>query len=327
MRQRVIVALVVGMVALSGCGMLGGSGTSADGDPAGNIEGKLDAATGGGEINETALLQDHLTAMTQSAVKLEHRNGQYTKTQMMGPGGTLDLSGETESWAHDGLTLAAQQYGEAAYKVRYDGDGTSDVSNFGIAVRLSTVQLSYNRTVERNGRTLYALDVVGKQGMGRAIEYYTGTALVDTEGRVHRMAGRIGENESVAEEYVYEYDWSVESVPKPSFYDSVPRATASLVDDNRTYKLELTGGATIPAGTELEFYFEESREVTLEESLSPGESLYIGVTESGGDRQLLTAREPLSDSGRVSLSDSEYLQLKGTVTLDDGTKVQVNYFG
>jgi len=86
----------------------------------------------------------------------------------------------------------------------------------------------------------------------------------------------------------------------------------------------MTGGAPVHAGTEFEFRHNETEStVTLDDSLDPGESLFVGIRETDGERSVAVSRTPLEGDDLVGLRGKQ-TALSGTATVD-GVEVELSF--
>lgn len=314
--------LVAVVVVLAGCSALGLGGSSGP-------EGPLPAAVADdGTVNETKLFQTHRASMNETTVRVEHRNGEDTSVLFVGDGATYALEDRSVTWRRGPLEVTNDTL-DTEYSVTYAENRTidtrpSETVMFGLSVRLSSAEYEHAGTRTENGTRLHELELVEKAGLGKALGHYTGRMLVDEQGRVHRLAGEVGENESVADRYRYAFDWDVETVPEPAWIDRVPRGSAERTAGGSVLAVTLTGGRAVPAGETLRFeHGDTGGEVTLDEPFEPGDTLYLGLRESGEDR-LVVSRSPIDGDGFVSLEEGR-TTLRGEVTLADGTTVSLRF--
>jgi len=332
MRRGGIALLVVALAVTAGCSALDGSGGS--GGPEGPVP---PGVAENGSVNETALLAAHSEATNGSTVRIAHRNGERRTVAYRGPNGTYTRDDAGATWTGGGKQVSNDTVGGADYEFDYDRNTSTGASTgastvqFGLAVRLGTAEYEHATTRTVDGTDLHELELAEASGFGEQVGHYTGTMLVDERGRIHRLSGEIGDNETVADAYEYRFDWRVDSVPDPSWLDAVPRGEARKVDSGTVFAVESTGSATIPAGTELEFSHDGDRHsLVLNESLAPGETLALGLRESGtgnaddgtAERTLVVSRDSLDGADLVDLR-GERTQLHGTVTTGDGATVSV----
>ncbi|WP_459191291.1 hypothetical protein [Halosimplex sp. J119] len=283
-----------------------------------------------GAVNETRLLVAHVEATNESNWRLRHRNGNDTRVLVHAEGATYERTADGVTWYRDGVEVTNRTFFGAPYEMSAAHNTTTGSTDprgtitFALAVRLSSANYEWEGTTDVDGRTLHELRMTGSRGAGSALGHYTGRLLVDDDGRIHRLRGEVGENESVAEAYGYEYEWGVETAPRPPWLDSVPRGVAEKTPAGTALNVTLTSGAAVPAGTEFEFRHNDTdATVTLEESLDRGESLFVGLREEGGERSVVVSRDPLDGEGLVDLR-GEQTRLSGTATVD-GTEVRLSF--
>ncbi|MFC7141169.1 hypothetical protein ACFQMA_15195 [Halosimplex aquaticum] len=283
-----------------------------------------------GRVNETALLVAHLEAANSSGWRLDHRNGNDTRVNYHADGVSYARTAEGVTWYSDGVAVTNRTYFGPPYEMSAThnasagrGDPTGTVV-FALAVRLSTGNYEWTGTTDVDGRTLHELQMTGTSSAGSTLDHYTGRMLVDDSGRIHRLVGEVGENESAADTYDYDYEWGVETVPRPSWFDSVPRGVAEKTPNGTALNVTMTGGPAVPADAEFRFTHNGTTEtVTLDEPLEPGDSLYVGLREGEGDQSVVVAREPLDGEGLRDLRGKQ-TDLSGTVTVD-GTEVDLSF--
>ncbi|WP_415379227.1 hypothetical protein [Halosimplex sp. TS25] len=280
-----------------------------------------------GRVNETALLVAHLEAINSSGWRLDHRNGNDTRVTYRVGGTSYERTAEGVTWYRDGTTVTNRTFFGSSYEMTATHNTTTGLSDpagtvvFALAVRLSTGNYEWTGTTDVDGRTLHELRMTGTSGGGSTLDHYTGRMLVDDSGRIHRLHGEVGENESVADAYEYDYEWGVETVPRPPWFDGVPRGVVEKTPGGTALNVTMTGGPAVPAGAEFEFSHNGTAEtVTLDDPLEPGESLYVGLREEGGERSVTVSREPLDGEGlRGKQTD-----LSGTVTVG-GTEIDLSF--
>jgi hypothetical protein len=330
------VCLLAVVVTLAGCFALPG-GSSDGTDSEDTLDGPLPPGVDeSGDVTETVLLNETLRAANTTTVRLAHRNGDRRSTFYNGIEHSYAQTDDGVTWIAGGnpwtddasggrLVVTNDTVLDGEYSVEYQqntsfGTLQGAVPVTGLSIRLGTSAYEYDSRLTRNGTTLHRLTLSGTRNAGRAVGHYTGQLLVDSEGRIHRLWGEIGDNESVADPYEYDFDWSVEDVPEPSWLGQVPRAAASLTQNGTVFAVTVTGGPPIPAGTELEFTHSQTRStVTLNESLAPGETLSLAV-RAGPDQAAVVSRD--TPAGEFVSLRGERTQLQGTATLD-GTRVSL----
>jgi hypothetical protein len=304
MRRRLLAVAVICLVGLAGCSALSGGDaatTEAGYTPGSDAPAWLAAD---GAVNESALLSAHLRAANESVVGIDQRNGNDSVAIVRGPDATYARDDGGETWTSGSLELRnttpfAADYGVTFDRQRSSLGGASAVA-FGLSVRLSTAEYEAVGATTREGQRLYELEIVGPKGLGSSLGHYTGTALVEPSGRIHSLSGEVGENESDADAYGYTFDWSVDAVPKPDWTADLPQVDARLGPDNETVLIDHAGGASIPAGNELSISvrLEERFDgtVELETALDAGETLVLGIDDSGDERRVRSGRGSLSGS-------------------------------
>ncbi|MFB6150924.1 MAG: hypothetical protein ABEJ40_03870 [Haloarculaceae archaeon] len=281
---------------------------------------------GNGTVNETRLLAAHLAAANRSGWALTHRNGDRTTVAYVAGNESYVHTPDGVTWSRGNATVTNASVFDGAYETSFSRNTTLGGSTgttpvlFALAVRLGTAEYEWAGTRPVDGTTLHELVMTGTSGFGGKLGRYTGRLLVDDRGRIHRLRGEVGENRSVAETYEFDFSYPVETVPKPAWFDRVPRVTAAKVDGGRALRLTVTGGPALPAGAEFAFSHNGTRRsVTLDEPLGPGESLYLGLR--GPDRELVRSRDLPAGDSLVDLDGSQ-TRLDGTVTVD-GTEISV----
>mgnify|MGYP000347921683 CR=1 FL=1 len=281
-----------------------------------------------GTVNETALLLAHFQAANESGWSLVHQNGERV-TESASANGTEYSSDESGvHWQRGNTSVSNQTVFDARYETSYAENTTfgsslapSAAARFALAIRLESGEYVWNGTTTRDGTTLHELVMLGATGLGTSVDYYTGRMLVDERGRIHLLEGEIGDNESAADPYRYDYTYGVDSVPKPAWFDSVPRLSAEKVDGDRLLAVTVSDGAAIPAGATFEFSHNSSEyDVTLDSDLEPGETLYLGL--DADDDTVVQARDRPAATTFVDMG-SRSSRLTGTVTID-GTAVSVS---
>jgi len=321
MRRGGLVILVVALALAAGCSALGGSSGPDGPMPPGVAD--------NGSVNETKLQKTHVAAANGTTVKVTHRNGDRRTVAYRGPNASFVRDEDGATYAMGPVSVSNETFGGADYEFDFArnssfdfGDATAPV-RFARNVRLGTAEYEHAGTRTVDGTDLHELELVDTTSLGNALGHYTGTILVDEQGRIHSLSGEVGENKSVADEYEFTYDWGVETVPEPSWLDSVPRGEARKTASGTAFAFELTGGPSVPAGTELTFAHDgETHRMTLNESLAPGETLALGLRDANDGRTLAVSRGSLDGAALVDLRGKR-TQLSGTVTLDDGTTVSV----
>ena len=315
--------LLVAMVLLAGCTvpLLDDSSDSVESYPPGVSE--------NGAVNETKLLAEHFRAMNESVVRIDHRNGNDSSLLIRGPNRTLSRSAISGTvWSGPRRSVSNDTWGDAEYTYDYQWNVTvrdrgGGPMIFGLVIRLSSGHYEHRGTRTVDGRTLHELELVEPRGMASGVGHYTGTALVDQQGRIHRLSGAIGDSEQTADQYEYAFDWDVETVPQPSWVDAVPRIEANKSADSTTLLVSMGAGPSIPAGETLEFYHNGLEgTVELAEPLDPGETLYVGFEGTREDGRVVAARQPIDTESLRSLR-GDRTSFGGTVTLEDGTVVSI----
>lgn len=352
MRRTVSFALVL-IVLLAGCSapILGGGGNSTSGpdasDNATSLPGESGDATpesddsersieepplgvsADGAVNETELLRATTSAMNDSVVRIDHRNGNDSAVVVQSPESTYSRDDFGVVWSSSHTSIDNDSLGDAEYSLRYRRNTTTQIRadssmQFALVVRLSSGEYEHAGTETVDGQRLHRLEMVQPTGMGTAVEHYEATALVDGEGRLHRLAGEVGDSEANATSFEFAFDWSVETVPEPSWAERVPRVEANKTADGSALAVSVRQGPPIPADATFEFYHDGLEgEVTLSESLDPGDTLYVGYNGSSETRQVVSDRRPLEADGLRSLQGDQ-TSFDGTLTLGDGTVVWID---
>ncbi|QLH80356.1 hypothetical protein [Halosimplex pelagicum] len=283
-----------------------------------------------GSVNETALVVAHFEAANATGWRLAHRNGNDTQVLYSAGAASYERDEQGVAWFRDGVlvsnrTLIGAPYEmDSTFNTSMGSTRPTDGIRLALGIRLGTSNYVWNGTTEHEGRTLHALRMTGPKGLGDSLDHYTGRLLVDDSGRIHRLTGEVGENESVAQAYNFDYEWGVDSVPRPPWFDRVPRGVVEKTPDGTALNVTLTGGPAVPADTELTFRHDGTRRtVTLAAPLEPGESLYVGLRTEDGERAVAASREPLDGAGLVDLSGSQ-TRLSGTATVE-GSEVDLRF--
>lgn len=283
----------------------------------------------GGEVNETKLMQTHSQAAAETSWKAEHRNGDSVTIITRNDTTELYRNDDGATWSRNHLsitndTLLGQPYAVTFAKNTSDFGPSSGNIIFALGIRLSTGNYEWTDTKTVNGNTLYVLNMTEAREEGKELGHYTGRMLVDQQGRIHQLEGEVGDNQSAAVDYRYDFEWQTESVPSPDWLHKLPRVTATKTDAGTSLNVTHTAGPKLPAGTELTFNHDDTEKtVVLKESLNQGDSLHLGLRESDtGERNLVQSRDPLSGEALVELK-GDNTQLNGVVTLPDGTKVEL----
>lgn len=299
-----------------------------------------------GTVNETKLVSAHLAALSESSWELRHREGNVSRHVYYDDGTYLVEGWNGDVMWVDGDLTVTRRAGAVFVAVGPDGVlyHPHSAVRVGTDMRLSGDlrywTLEWTNTTTDDGTPVYELVVTNSS------ESATGTLYVDSNGRIHRFVGVAGDNESTATRFTYEYEWG-QAVPEPPWVDTAPRGTVSLTDGGRALNATLTGGPAIPAGTELNVSYddpdrlicpfdaaggtpdypalEHSSDTTasfvLEESLEPGESLYVGVRKSNGS--VVVSREPLTDADLVDLRIGR-TALRGSASIG-GRRVNLSF--
>ncbi|MCG1003530.1 MULTISPECIES: hypothetical protein [Halobacterium] len=281
-------------------------------------------ADNGTLANSTVLADAHFAATANESVRLttEANRSNYTsvKTYAHGDGPTPFYA--TIDRTENGNRIVSEsyqtgEYGFVRHKVENRNttlyrvtqntttpgtDGwLTDGDPFDVEYRLATQfvlgNYTVNGTVERGGRTLVELTADEPAPDADIAPTYNGTALVTPEGVVHRVEasydyGTGDDRESV--ETSLSLDADAEWTGQPSWVDSLPQLSVSIVEDGRALELRNTGGATLSANTTFEAYGMESLEgwearifpdvtgtVTTDAPLEPGEAVYVTADENG----------------------------------------------
>ena len=283
-----------------------------------------------GGVNETALLIAHFEATNGSGWRLDHRNGNDTQVVYSAGGEQYRRDDRGAAWYTDGLLVTNRTLLGAPYEMESARNTTAMPSRptggitLALGVRMYTSNYRAVGTTEVAGRTLYELRMAGTKDAGASLGHYTGRMLVDESGRIHRLTGEIGDNESVADTYDFDYEWGVDAVPRPPWLDRIPRGVVEKTPDGTALNVTLTGSAALPAGTELAFRHNGTRRtVTLDDALAPGESLYVGLRTDGDERTVAVGREPLDGGGLLDLQGRQ-TRLSGTTTVE-GSEVDLSF--
>ncbi len=282
-----------------------------------------------GSVNETALLIAHFEATNRSGWRLAHRNGNDTQVIYSADGEQYRRDDRGVDWYTEGVLVTNRTLLGAPYEMESASNTTAMPSRptggivLALGVRMATSNYRAVGTTESGGRTLYELRMTGtKEAAGTG--HYTGRMLVDDAGRIHRLTGEVGDNESVADTYDFDYEWGVDAVPRPPWLDRIPRGVVEKTPDGTALNVTLTGEAPIPAGTELTVRHNRTgRPVTLDGALEPGESLYVGLRGGGDERSVAVGREPPTGGDLIDLRGGQ-TRLAGTVTVD-GDEVDLSF--
>lgn len=332
MRRAGLLALVV-LVLLAGCAtpLQGDSGnsTSTQDDSDGSIETYPPAVSDDGTVNETELVQQNTAAMNESVVRIDHRNGNDSTVVVRGPEAAYSRGDSGTTWSSSHTSMDNDTFGETDYSLTYQRNTTAPTRadssmRFALVIRLSSGEYEHAGTETVDGQRLHRLEMVQPTGPGTAVEHYESTVLIDDEGRLHRLEGEVGDSEANATQFRFAFDWSVETVPEPSWGERVPRMEATRTADDTALALSVREGPSIPADTTLEFYHDGlAGDVTLSESLDSGDTLYVGYEGTPADGEVVAARQPLESDALHSLQGDQ-TSLDGTVTYEDGTVVSIN---
>jgi hypothetical protein len=116
------------------------------------------------------------------------------------------------------------------------------------------------------------------------------------------------------------------SVTEPGWLADAPKLNASVADGNRLLTLDHTGGTAIESGTTLSVgtVFGPGQNVTLDQQVAPGDTIYVYRTGSGSDATLeasVNERPTIPDeatafSGNVMVSGTQ-----GEFTFEAGVQV------
>lgn len=322
MRRSAIFALVL-LVLLAGCS------TPLQGDSGTSVETYPPSVSEDGAVNETELLGVTLAAMNDSVVRIDHRNGNDTTVVVRSPERAYSRDDFGATWSGSHTSIDNDSLGDAEYSLRYRRNTTTPTRadgsmRFALVIRLSSGEYEHAGTETIDGQRLHRLEMVRPTGMGTAVEHYEATALVDEEGRLHRLAGEIGDSEANATSFEFAFDWSVETVPEPSWAERIPRIEAERSANGTALAVSIREGPPVPAGTTFEFYHDGLEgDVTLSESLDPGDTLHVGYRGTRQEGEPVASRQPLDGDGLRSLQGDQ-TSFDGTVTLDDGTAVWVD---
>jgi hypothetical protein len=333
----VLVFVIVVSVALSGCAAFDSGPTdqtSAETSPA--AEGPLPPGVDrSGDANATVILNETFYAIDGNAVRIDHRHRDSEKTVYHGPDGFYSRDGSEVMWGDRPIvseettprTLAAKGLViEEGYSVEYTRNSTLGVDYGGtlwtaLLIRVRSGTYRYTGEQTKDGQTLHQIELVDTNEFGDLLDYYTATMLVDTDGRIHRLWGKVGDNRSDADEYEYNFDWSVESVREPSWLVELPRGTATRAQNKTVLAVTMTHGPPVPAGSTFTVsHGEVESTITLDTPLGPGETLRVAIRQS--DREVVTARESLGGDF-LSLQDGR-TTVRGTATVD-GTMVYLSF--
>lgn len=178
---------------------------------------------------------------------------------------------------------------DAAVTYRFDADGVYIVvppnppkGSVGSVLTLATFE--YDGTVTRDGRTRHRF--VADESRADEIQDYEATVLVTADGWVSHAEGSYVDADSNQR---ITFEWSVETdvgLPeRPGWTDRVPNVTLTLAEDGAYAVLENVGDTPLAANRTLVVRVAvgeqtETREVTLSESLDPGEHLYVSAAET-----------------------------------------------
>jgi len=283
-----------------------------------------------GSVNETALAVAHFAAANVSGWRLAHRNGEDRQLLYSAGGASYERDEQGVAWFRDGVLVSNRTLVGAPYEMESAFNTSAGPSRptggirLALGIRLGTSNYVWNGTTERDGRRLHELRMTGPKGIGDSLGHYTGRLLVDESGRIHRLTGEVGDNESVADTYDFDYEWGVEAVPRPPWLDRIPRGIVEKTPDGTALNVTLTGSVAVPAGTELELRHNGTRRtVTLDDALAPGESLYVGLRADDTERAVAVGREPPSGPELVDLRGKQ-TRLSGTATVD-GREVDLSF--
>ncbi|SEV98731.1 hypothetical protein [Halobacterium jilantaiense] len=168
-------------------------------------------------------------------------------------------------------------------------------------------KFSVNGTVERGDRTLVELTVdedLLDTGHG------TRRVLVTSDGVIYDVdiSGAQGTGDDAGErfEVSMSLDTDVEWCGAPSWFDSIPHLSVSIVEDRHAVEIRNTGGAALSANASFRVYGQEERvtrsripvrseqngTVVTDERLEPGEAVYVTAGPDGSPSSFALHDDP-----------------------------------
>lgn len=260
-------------------------------------------------VNETALLSTHLRQSFRNAV---------IRSEFVTAGGTTRFvyangssgerfrianttKGTAERWWRSGSTVVRWN-GSASPSITYSQGRTRLYTQYSFLalvqlapfLTLNATELSVDGTTTVGGERLVRLSVEsfrrnasGGFSVRSSLSDPTGYVLVTPEGIIREMHyestnTRTGGTQSVT---VTVSGVGGTTVTRPDWARGYPTVNVSTTGDGRVLAFEHRGGAAIPADTRLQVgtTYSTFGNVTLGESLEPGETLYLVATGSFGD--------------------------------------------
>ncbi|SEV98747.1 hypothetical protein [Halobacterium jilantaiense] len=176
----------------------------------------------------------------------------------------------------------------------YDGIGSPQNSFYAV---LEGGSYSVNGTVERGDRTFVQL-TTSEDSLDTG-HITNGTVLVTPEGVIYDVDATVvqlaGEDDERRNDISNTLTTDVEWCGAPSWVDSTPHLSLSIVEDNHTVEIRNTGGAAVPANTSFELTGSEDPElgpghpsrgdvkgtVATDERLEPGDTVYVTAGADG----------------------------------------------
>lgn len=188
---------------------------------------------------------------------------------------------------------------------------------------------SVNGTVERGDRTLVQL-TTDEDSLDTG--YITnGTVLVTPEGVVSDVDATVvqlaGEDDERRNDISDTLTTDIEWCGAPSWVDSTPHLSLSIVEDNHTVEIRNTGGAAVPANTSFEITGSEDPElgqdghpsrgdvegtVATDERLEPGDTVYVTAGADGSASSFALHDDPTR--GEYTFGSAGLTGLHGNVS-------------
>lgn len=321
-RKQALASLAVALLLVTaGCaGFTGGDGSTPESDTTTTPNGTstpaedLDTPPGiqDGEItNSTALYEAHSEAVNNTARSVhmstsETADGQTTERNVSVTYGQNDsllmemdtAEGQQNVYQNNGLTVMDSEgqtvvaQGESMAS-QMAGLQSEQLEAILIGLPLQVGNYSQAGTTTHDGTTVHkftadldSMNQSAASGMEN-VTAFDATVLVSPDGVIHKVTMDITEDTENGERDVstsYELsNFGDATVESPDWSSDIPQPKAELVNDGETLKITNVGESTIESGAELTVSTGGSRAaVTLENSVAPGESVYLTGTASDG---------------------------------------------
>lgn len=281
------------------------------------------AVAANGSVDERQLFDDHLRAVYWGGWRMDVQVGNESAVFARTPNGTYRNSsggewwnrgtdaGRTEWWNRGNATVSRSPGidGGEQYQSSYERNVSPPVYAYayggvtpGLQHRVGAGEYQWAGTTTVDGTRLQELVLTNTSDLAERYDHYTSRMLVDDDGRIHRLEGEQGPNTTAATQFEYDLSFPVETVPRPDWFESVPRVEAERVADDRLLAVTVTGGVPITNDGIVGFRGGGlSSNITLEDPLKPGETLYLGVTDDE-DPSLVQSKERAVSTDLVDLS-------------------------